>query len=114
MTGRGKHGAMTTDTRPECADALLPHFADLRDGTHGGAGSRLDKERLFAAAVPLLDPHARQALAEITPYLLLAAGEVAATGVRDSGNGDTEAVWALSGPEQQAAGIKPVIIRAYF
>jgi len=36
------------------------HFADLRDGTHGGASSRRDKERLFAAAVPLLDPHARQ------------------------------------------------------
>ena len=47
------------------ASALLRHFADLRDGTHGGARSRRDKERLFAAAVPLLDPYARQALEEI-------------------------------------------------
>jgi hypothetical protein len=25
---------------------LLRHFADLRDGTHGGAASRQDRERL--------------------------------------------------------------------
>src|SRR3954447_5224810 len=114
MTGRGKHGAMTTDTRPECADALLPHFADLRDGTHGGARSRQDKERLFAAAVPLLDPYARQALEEINTSLLLGTGEVTATGVRGSADGGLDAIWALSWPEQQAAGVKPVIIRAYF
>jgi hypothetical protein len=38
---------MTTSTqptppRPATASALLRHFADLRDGTHGGAGSRQD------------------------------------------------------------------------
>ena len=45
----------TQSTSP--ASALLRHFADLRDGTHGGGRSRPDKERLFVATVPLLDPH---------------------------------------------------------
>jgi hypothetical protein len=94
--------------------ALRRHFADLRDGDHGGARSRPDKERLFAAAVPLLDPHARQALEEINAGLLLGTGEVTATGVRRSADGGIDAVWALSWPEQQAAGIGPVVIRAYF
>jgi hypothetical protein len=102
------------DSRLSYTAALLRHFADLRDGTHGGVRSRRDKERLFAAAVPLIDPHARQALEEINADLLLGTGEVIATGMRGSADGGLEAVWALSWPEQQAAGIKPVIIRAYF
>jgi hypothetical protein len=53
--------------RPEYTAELLRHFADLRDGTHGGASSRRDKERLFTAAVALLDPHARQPLHEMKP-----------------------------------------------
>jgi hypothetical protein len=101
-------------TRPASASALLRHFADLRDGTHGGAKSRRDKERLFATAVPLLDPHARQALEEIDAYLLLGTGEVTATGLRPTADGGSDAIWALSWPEQQAAGLKPVLIRAYF
>src|SRR6266478_4972753 len=100
--------------RPASASALLRHFADLRDGTHGGARSRGDKERLFAAAVPLLDPHARQALEDLNTYLLLGTGEVSATGLRRAEDGGTEAVWGLSWPEQQAAGLKPIVIRAYF
>jgi hypothetical protein len=99
--------------RPEYTAELLRHFADLRDGTHGGAGSRRDKERLFTAAVPLLDPHARQPLQEINTDLLLGTGEVTATGVRRR-RGDVEAIWALSWPEQRAAGISPIIIRAYY
>jgi hypothetical protein len=99
---------------PGATSALLRHFADLRDGTHGGARSRRDKERLFAAAVPLLDPYARQALDEINTDLLLGTGDVAATGVRRSTDGGIDAVWTLSWPEQQAAGIKPIVIRAYF
>src|SRR3954454_9193821 len=102
----------TQSTSP--ASALLRHFADLRDGTHGGARSRPDKERLFAEAVPLLDPHARQALEEMNKYLLLGTGEVTATGVRRSEDDGIDAVWALSWPEQQAAGIEPIVIRAYF
>jgi hypothetical protein len=99
--------------RPEYTAELLRHFADLRDGTHGGAISRPDKERLFTAAVALLDPHARQALTEINTDLLLGTGEVTATGVRRL-RGGVEAIWALSWPEQQAAGISPIIIRAYY
>ena len=99
---------------PPSASALLRHFADLRDGTHGGVGSRPDKERLFAAAVPLLDPHARRALDEINASLLLGTGEVTATGVRRSAGRGIDAVWTLEWPEQQAAGIKPIVIRAYF
>ena len=94
--------------------ALQRHFADLRNGDHNGAISRPDRERLFAAAVPLLDPHARKALEEINADLLLGTGEVTATGVRRSADGGIDAVWALSWPEQQAASIGPVVIRAYF
>ena len=99
--------------RPEHTAELLRHFADLRDGTHGGARSRRDKERLFGPAVALLDPHARQALREINTDLLLGTGEVTATGVRRRGGG-VETIWALSWPEQRAAGINPIAIRAYY
>jgi hypothetical protein len=98
---------------PEYTAELLRHFADLRDGTHGGAASRQDKERLFAAAVALLDPHARRPLDEINTDLLLGNGEVTATGVR-RGQGGVEAIWALSWPEQRATGLNPIIIRAYY
>jgi hypothetical protein len=94
--------------------ALLRHFADLRDGTHGGARPRRDKERLFAAAVRLLDPYARRALEEINTSLLLGTGEVTAAGVGDSTDGGIDALWVLSWPEQRAAGIKPIVLRAYF
>jgi len=100
-------------SRPECTAELLRHFADLRYGTHGDARSRRDKERLFTAAVALLDPHARRALEEINTDLLLGTGEVTAAGIRCRGNG-LDAIWALSWPQQQAAAIKPVIIRAYY
>ncbi len=108
------HEAILQGTRPASASALLRHFADLRDGTHGGARSRRDKEALFVAAVPLLDPHARQALEEINTYLLLGTGEVTATGVRTSADRGVETVWALSWPEQRASGVDPIFIRAYF
>jgi hypothetical protein len=99
---------------PEYTAALLRHFTDLRDGTHAGAGSRRDKERLFDAAVALLDPYARRALDEMNRGLMLDTGEVVASGVRRSPGGGSEAVWSLSWPEQRATGIKPVLIRAYF
>jgi hypothetical protein len=94
--------------------ALLRHFADLRDGTHGGARRRDDKERLFAAAVGLLDPYVRQALEEVNTSLLLGTAELSATGPGDSADGGIDALWVLSWPEQRAAGIKPIVIRAYF
>src|ERR1700693_3447009 len=94
----------------ESTAALLRHFADLRDGTHGGASSRRDKERLFDAAIALLDPYARQVLGEIHRYLLLDTGQGPAAGVRRSADDGVDAVWALSWPDQQAAGIKPIVV----
>src|SRR5258705_9874170 len=99
--------------RLEYTAELLRHFADLRDGTHGGASSRSGKERLFTAAVALLDPYARQPLEEINTDLLLGTGEVTATGVRRGGDG-LDAVWALSWPEQETAAVDPIVIRAYY
>jgi hypothetical protein len=99
---------------PEYTAPLIRHFADLRDGTHGGARSRRDKERLFDAAVALLDPHARRALDEMNSELMLDTGQVVASGVRRSAGRGSEALWSLAWPEQRAAGIKPILIRAYF
>jgi hypothetical protein len=67
--------------------ALLRHFTDLRDRTHGGASSRREKEELFAKAVPLIDPYARRALDEVNQGLLLGTGQVTATGVRPQAAG---------------------------
>ena len=39
---------------PEELNALIRHFDDLRDGTHGGSVSRQDKEAHFARSVELL------------------------------------------------------------
>jgi hypothetical protein len=109
------NSAGTTDSAgPAYTATLFRHFADLRDGTHGGARSRRDKERLYADAVALLDPYARRALEEINTYLMLGSGNVDASGVRRSGDGGTEAVWSLSWPEQREAGIEPILIRAYY
>lgn len=95
--------------------SLLRHFADLRDGTHGdGAVSRVDKERLFAAAVTFLDPYARQTLAEMNEALLLGTGTITATGLAVAANGDGAATWTLSWPEQERGGIDPVILQAFF
>jgi hypothetical protein len=99
---------------PDYTAVLLRHFSELRDGTHGGARSRRDKERVYAAAVALLDPYARRALEEMNARLMRDTGEVTATGVRDSADGGIDALWALSWPEQRGASIKPVVIRAYF
>jgi hypothetical protein len=94
---------------------LLRHFADLRDGTHGdGAVSRSAKEQLFITAVGLLDPYARQALAEINETLLLGSGTISARGFTRSANGDCSAFWTLEWPEQQQAGIPPVTLEAFY
>jgi hypothetical protein len=95
--------------------ALLRHFSDLRDNTHGdGAVSRADKERLFSAAVEYLAPHALQALGEMNDVLLLGSGTVAASGVTGSPEGDLAAFWTLNWPEQEQAGILPVTLEAFF
>jgi hypothetical protein len=103
------------DRAPGHLRGLLRHFSDLRDGTHGdGAVSRADKEKLFIAAVDYLAPYARQALDEMNDVLLLASGTVAASGVSRSPEGNVTAAWTLSWPEQEQAGIPPVILEAFF
>jgi hypothetical protein len=104
----------TEATHPAHVGALLRHFADLRDGTHGDLRSREDKERLFAEAVTFLDPHARTALREIDEGLLLGTGTVEGGGVTRSGDGGVVASWTLSWPEQRRAQLDPITISAYY
>lgn len=94
--------------------ALLRHFADLRDGRHGDATDRAGKEGLFAKAVELLDPVARLVLRELDEDLLLGTGTIASTGLTGSADGGVRALWSLSWPEQQRAGVAPVTILAHY
>jgi hypothetical protein len=92
----------------------LRHFVDLRDNTHGGSISRQDKEEHFAHAVELLDPVASQVLREMNGLLLLESGRIAGTGLRRAPDRSLVASWALSWPEQHAAGVSPVLLMAYY
>ena len=94
--------------------ALMRHFIDLRDGTHGGSSSRHDKEAHFAHAVELLEPVARQALDEINTHLMLNTGNIVATGLQREPDGSMSASWDLVWPEQKAAGLPPVTLHAYY
>jgi hypothetical protein len=102
----------TDDPQPPF-DALLRHFADLRDGTHGGTSSRSEKEVLFAAAVELLEPYAGQVLDETNRYLLRGTGERSATGLGRV-DGGLVAQWLLSWPEQRAAELPALAIVAHY
>jgi hypothetical protein len=94
--------------------ALIRHFDDLRDRTHGGSASRQDKEAHFARAVELLAPVARQTLEEINTYLLLDTGRVVATGLQRDAEGSMSASWDLAWPEQLEASLAPVSLLAYY
>ena len=99
---------------PGHVTALIRHFDDLRDRTHGGSTSRHDKEAHFARAVELLAPVARQTLEEINTYLLLDTGRVVATGLQRDAEGSMSASWDLAWPEQLAAGLAPVTLLAFY
>ena len=99
---------------PEYITSLIRHFEDLRDGTHGGSASRKDKEAHFEKAVQLLAPIARQVLTEVNTSLLLNTGRLTETGLRRIADGGLDASWALSWPLQQAAGVQPIVLQAYF
>jgi len=101
-------------TTPAYLTGLIRHFEDLRDGTHGGSVSREDKEVHFEKAVQLLAPIARQVLTELNASLLLGTGQLTETGLRRTADGGLDASWALSWPEQRAARVQPVVLRAYF
>ena len=105
---------MSQSTMPAYITSLIRHFEDLRDGTHGGSTSRKDKEAHFEKAVQLLAPIARQVLTEVNTSLLLNTGQLTETGLRSTEDGGLEALWALSWPEQRAAGVEPIVLQAYF
>ena len=46
--------------------------------------------------------------------LLLDAGQITETGLQRIADGGLSASWALSWPEQRAAGIPPIALQAYF
>jgi len=102
----------SASSTPGHVTALIRHFSDLRDRTHGGSVSREDKEAHFAHAVELLAPVARQALEEINTHLLLDTGRVVATGLQRDAHGGLSASWGLAWPEQLAAGVAPVTLLA--
>jgi hypothetical protein len=99
---------------PAYIASLIRHFEDLREGTHGGFSSRKDKEAHFEKEVKLLSPVARQVLAEMNTSLLLGTGQLSETGLRRATDRGLYASWALSWPEQRAAGIEPIVLQAYF
>jgi hypothetical protein len=105
---------MAESATPAYITSLISHFADLRDGTHGGCASRKDKEAHFEKAVQLLAPVARRVLIEMNASLLLGTGQLTETGLRRTADGGLIASWALSWPEQQAAGVEPMALHAYF
>jgi hypothetical protein len=104
---------MPESATPAYITSLIRHFEDLRDGTHGGSASREDKEAHFEKAVQLLAPVARQVLNEMNMHLLRDTGQLTESGLRRTPDGQN-ASWALSWPEQQAAGIEPIVLQAYF
>jgi hypothetical protein len=99
---------------PAYITSLIRHFEDLRDGTHGGSASRKDKEAHFEKEVHLLAPVARQVLTEMNTSLLLDTGRLTETGLQRTADGGLNASWALSWPEQRAAGVQPLVLQAYF
>ena len=105
---------MPESTVPAYITSLVRHFEDLRDGTHSGSSRRKDKEAHFEKAVQLLGPIARQVLTEMNTSLLLDTGQLTETGLRSTEDGGLEALWALSWPEQRAAGVEPIVLQAYF
>jgi len=103
---------MPESATPAYITSLIRHFEDLRDGTHGGSISRKDKEAHFEKAVQLLAPIARQVLTEMNTSLLLNTGQLTETGLRRTADGGLNASWALSWPEQRAAGVEPIVLQA--
>src|SRR5438046_1440585 len=98
---------------PAYITGLILHFADLREGTHGGSASRKDKEAHFEKAVQLLAPVARQVLTEMNTSLLLDTGQLTETGLLRTADGGLNASWALSWPEQRAAWVQAIVLHPH-
>lgn len=109
------NGGITSERpAPPYTEALARHFVDLRDGTHGGVGSRQDKERVFARTVSLLSPHAVRVLDEVNAQLLGGSGTVHDSGLQRGSDGGAFAAWMLSWPEQRESGILPITLQAFY
>ncbi|WP_344041807.1 hypothetical protein [Nocardioides panacihumi] len=104
----------TGDRVPAYLVALVRHVEDLRDGTHGGADERGDKEAVFVRAADWLAPVAVGVLEEVDATLLLSTGEVADTGLVHEDDGTLARSWTLSWPEQRDRGLEPVTLRVWF
>jgi hypothetical protein len=102
------------DNVPAYVKALIRHFVDLRENTHGGSTGRHDKEDHFARAVELLHPVAYQVLREMNTLLLLESGRITGTGLQRTPDGGLVASWDLSWPEQRSAGVSPVVLMGYY
>jgi hypothetical protein len=94
--------------------ALRRHVEDLRDGTHGGAAGRTDKEALFVRACDWLAPVARDVLEELDAALLRRTGEITDSEMVREADGTLARSWRLSWPEQRERGVAPVTLRAWF
>jgi hypothetical protein len=115
-TGRSSNPELSAedDNVPAYLRALMRHFVDLRDNTHGGSTGRHDKEDHFAHAVELLHPVASQVLREMNAVLLLESGRITGTGLQRTPDGGLVASWALSWPGQRSVKVSPVVLMAYY
>jgi hypothetical protein len=89
-----------------------PPFKDLRDGTHGGSASRKDKEAPFRKGTTTAGFH-RPPGSHRDEHELTARRRAAHRDGTTTHNG-LNASWALSWPEQRAAGVQPIVLHAYF
>lgn len=115
-TGRSSNPELIAedDNVPAYVRALMRHFVDLRDNTHGGSTSRHHKEDHFVRAVELLHPVAGQVLREMDTLLLLQSGRITGTGSQRTPDGGLAASWALTWPEQRSAAVSPVVLMTYY
>jgi NAD(P)-dependent dehydrogenase (short-subunit alcohol dehydrogenase family) len=84
------------------------------DGAHVYVNGRTQERVDVAVAVQLLAPVARRVLTEMNTSLLFDTGQLTETGLRRTADGGLTASWTLSWPEQQAAGVEPIALQAYF
>jgi hypothetical protein len=104
----------TPDQPPAHLLALQRHVEDLRDGTHGGAEARGEKEALFGRALDWVAPVAQRVLDEVDEVLLASTGEIEDSGLQRDDDGTVARTWTLSWPEQGQRGVAPVTLRAWF
>jgi acetyl esterase/lipase len=102
------------------AQDLFRHLEDLRSRRFEGAEPRGERMTLFRRAVELLDPVVRAAMEQANHAFLDGSGEIEHRTV-EAGEGDAEARWELSWPEQRRAtnvraggSVGPVQVVAWF